>query len=403
MKYPALLLTCLFLYSLKAQETIPISNPSFEEDAPDCGKIPSGWIRRNESDMGGPSGQPGCFEVSTPAFHGRQYLSLLIRRNEEGDRIGQKLPEKTWLQMDSTYRIRLNLAWSDAVEIPKANGKKFIAYKQPAQLLLWGYNTQLRRAENLATTPVIDHTDWRGYDLVFRPLDGSYDEIWLEAWQDDSRILTQYGNILIDSISAIVKSTYPGLVNGRPGAELSLTNPSFEDAPKCCDAPNGWYDCGPSDESPPDVQPGIFQVTKTAQQGDTYLGLVVRDNETWESVGQRLPVPLEIDHAYLLIAYLARAEMLLSISRATGDESNYATPVKLRVWGGSGYCDRQELLAESPLISNTRWLEYQLVLTPKKSSYLYLTLEAYYKTPITLAYNGNLLIDNISLFQTYNK
>ncbi|HND88928.1 MAG TPA: hypothetical protein PK971_11400, partial [Saprospiraceae bacterium] len=42
---------------------------------------------------------------------------------------------------------------------------------------------------------------------------------------------------------------------------INLKNPSFEDKIKCCDPPIGWYNCGPSEESPTDVQPGMFQVT----------------------------------------------------------------------------------------------------------------------------------------------
>lgn len=43
------------------------------------------------------------------------------------------------------------------------------------------------------------------------------------------------------------------------------------------------------------------------------------------------------------------------------------------------------------------WREYELFLEPQYNDYEYLILEAYYKTPVLLPYNGNLLVDNLSL------
>lgn len=177
---------------------------------------------------------------------------------------------------------------------------------------------------------------------------------------------------------------------------IYFANPSFEDLPKCCEAPAAWYDCGKPEESPPDIQPGSFQVTKTPSHGETYLGLVVRDNETWEGVGQRLSRPLEINNCYEFTMDLCRAELYLSMSRTTGEEVNYATPAKIRIIGGMGYCDRRETLYETPLITTTRWLTYTFRITPKLGSYSYIMIEAYFKTPTLFPYNGNILMDNAS-------
>lgn len=178
--------------------------------------------------------------------------------------------------------------------------------------------------------------------------------------------------------------------------QIAFTNPSFEGIPKCCEAPSGWFNCGKTDESPPDIQPGFFQVTKAPNHGETYVGLVVRDNETWESIGQRLPRPLENNECYEFSVDLCRAELYLSLSRTTGDEVNYATPAKIRVWGGMGYCDKREMLYETPLITTTRWLTYTFRISPKKGTYPFICIEAYYKTPTLFPYNGNILLDNAS-------
>lgn len=177
---------------------------------------------------------------------------------------------------------------------------------------------------------------------------------------------------------------------------IVFQNPSFEDLPKCCEAPSGWYNCGSAEESPPDIQPGSFQVTKTPSNGETYVGLVVRDNETWEAIGQRLSRPLELNSCYEFTLDLCRAELYLSLSRTTGEEVNYATPAKIRVYGGMGYCDKREMLFETPLITTTRWLTYTFRISPKKGSYTYLMVEAYFKTPTLFPYNGNILVDNAS-------
>ncbi|MEL6944017.1 MAG: hypothetical protein AAFO82_15255, partial [Bacteroidota bacterium] len=83
---------------------------------------------------------------------------------------------------------------------------------------------------------------------------------------------------------------------------IRLNNPSFEDFPRHSHVPRGWYDCGFADESPPDIHPqmdgGEFSVNAIPVSGRTYLGMVVRDNGTWEIIGQRLKFPLKTNQCY---------------------------------------------------------------------------------------------------------
>lgn len=188
---------------------------------------------------------------------------------------------------------------------------------------------------------------------------------------------------------------FPLGMAAQKDAPILLTNPSFEDLPKMGETPMGWYNCGKAGETPPDVQPGGWTVAKPANHGQTYLGLVVRDNETWEGVGQRLSRPLESGQCYEFSLDLCRAELYLSVSRVTGEDVNYAVPARIRIWGGMGYCDARELLAETSIITNTRWLTFNFRFNPK-GNYNYLMIEAYYKTPILFPTNGNILVDNAS-------
>jgi len=184
---------------------------------------------------------------------------------------------------------------------------------------------------------------------------------------------------------------------------INIINGSFEGEPSCCKAPDGWRNCGHVTESPPDIQPALdnddtplFKVTKKAQNGNTYVGMVVRSNETNERIGQRLMSPLMAGTCYQFSIYLAKSERYLS-----GTKSNsvlleeYITPVVLRVWGGEAYCNQKELLFETEAISNLDWKKFDLEIKPK-FTHTFIELEAYYKTPVLFPYNGNLLVDNMS-------
>lgn len=177
---------------------------------------------------------------------------------------------------------------------------------------------------------------------------------------------------------------------------IRLNNPSFEDFPRPSIQPVDWHNCGFSGETPPDVQPsGEFGVTKLAFDGYTYLGMVVRDNETWERVAQQLTSPLENGNCYSFSLYLSRSGIYSSRSRLTNKNTEYTQAVKLRIWGGDYYCKKQELLAESNLVKNTEWQKYNFKLKPT-ATYNFIMLEAYYQTPVLVPYNGNILVDNAS-------
>lgn len=177
---------------------------------------------------------------------------------------------------------------------------------------------------------------------------------------------------------------------------IYLANPSFEDIPRCCEAPSGWINCGSPSETPPDVQPGFFDVGKPASHGNTYVGMVVRDNETWEAIGQRLSRPLEVNQCYDFSLDLCRSEFYTSMSRKTNERADYLTPVVVRIWGGNNACQPEELLDQTPIVTHPRWIPFTFKLRPKKASYTYIMIEAYYRTPILFPYNGNVLIDNAS-------
>jgi len=203
------------------------------------------------------------------------------------------------------------------------------------------------------------------------------------------------------SVFAVLIMFFMGqpLANGQDGV-IELYNPSFEDQPMNSRPPRGWKDCGFPGESPPDTQPDpTFQVTKQAQDGNTYLGLVARENDTWEAVAQRLSEPLKKGTCYDFSMFLCRSELYVSLSRLDTDRDvNYTTPAKLRIYGGFDYCDKQYLLAETKEIISFRWLQYNFKLEPI-ADYTHIIFEVFYKTPTLFPYNGNILLDNASPLQ----
>lgn len=191
---------------------------------------------------------------------------------------------------------------------------------------------------------------------------------------------------------------FPMVLPAQPAGAIPLANPSFEDEPAVGQAPRGWENCGFEEESPPDVQPnGQFGVTQAAAHGNTYLGMVVRDNDSWECAGQPLPHPLQADTCYRLTLWACRAETYNSFSRISGQPANYNTPAVIRLWGG--YVDKNregfELLAETEPVVHTEWRKYQLKFT-STAPYDYLYLEAYYDQGRPYPYNGNVLVDELS-------
>lgn len=188
---------------------------------------------------------------------------------------------------------------------------------------------------------------------------------------------------------------------------IRLKNPSFEGTPKRGgfdfeENLDGWFDCGQKrlmNESPPDVHPdGFWKVTKPAYEGKTYLGVVVRDNYSYESVSTQLSSPLKADQIYTLSLYMATSKNYYSLSRKTENPVNFDTPTLLRIWGASDLCGEKELLYESLAIKNEEWQKYEITLKPLKDC-TFLTLSAYftkYKKGLEFPYNGNILLDNIS-------
>lgn len=182
---------------------------------------------------------------------------------------------------------------------------------------------------------------------------------------------------------------------------IQWSNPSFEDVPGPGRPPLGWYFCGPPEETPPDVQPvELLGVTKKAVHGKTYAGLVVRDNETQETLGQNLDQPILEGNCYLLRFYACMSEIFSSVSRLTREPSEFSHAVKLQIWGGQQHCDRKFLLAETEPVTENFWQIFHVFFNPPADcDQLFLTAAF---NDAADPYNGHILIDNLSPIVSVN-
>ncbi len=187
---------------------------------------------------------------------------------------------------------------------------------------------------------------------------------------------------------------------------VELTNPSFEGKPhkgkKSWYVVDDWEDCGFENETGPDVHPGLKNgkpfhgVSKQAADGATYIGLVTRDDESWEAIGQSLrDQKLKNGASYSFSISLAQSVNYVSRSKRTGEQVNYSQAVVLRIWGSNAHNERGELLAESTRVNHFDWQEYHFSLKPT-ADWNWFILEAFYARPIDYLSNGSLLLDNCS-------
>lgn len=193
-------------------------------------------------------------------------------------------------------------------------------------------------------------------------------------------------------------------LNGIWGQKvIQLENPSFEaDRPSCCIAPSGWINLGATDQTPPDIQPGFFRVELKAQEGDHYLGMVVRETNTWEGVGQKLNGSMKKDSSYRFSLWLTRSIVYSSPTRMSTEMTNFTAPTILKIWGYNTKTKQEELLAESQPVGHSKWTRFEFVLNPTVADFDELDLMAYY-APGYENKNGNLMVDNCSAIELIEK
>lgn len=166
--------------------------------------------------------------------------------------------------------------------------------------------------------------------------------------------------------------------------QITVTNPSFEDEPSDATTPQGWLPC--DDMTTPDIFPGFWGVYNEPSHGKTYVGIITRENGTFESFGQRLSQTLKEKSCYFSEIDLAHSIIY----------SGYNKPIKLRIYLGNESCSKDQLIYESPFINHMNWKTFKFSFNPEKD-YNYIIFEAYYQEG-KFSHKGNILLDNLRPF-----
>ncbi|MFN0214019.1 MAG: hypothetical protein ACKVT2_07165 [Saprospiraceae bacterium] len=186
----------LFLFLLpllvgpgQTSEKIYLRNPSFE-DAPGTGKCPKGWYSGYQGST--PDILPGAWEINFPAQDGKTCIGLIVREDGSREDISQALGEP--LVGKKCYTFSLYLAHSP----------KYVGYNNPARLRIFGSTGKGVKGELLATSPLIDQTNWRQYKFELSPK-ANVTHLIFEADYAPGINFKYKGNILIDNCSPLEK------------------------------------------------------------------------------------------------------------------------------------------------------------------------------------------------------
>jgi len=186
-------------------------------------------------------------------------------------------------------------------------------------------------------------------------------------------------------ITGLAALVVAGFATGWLGAQagpIFLTNASFEGKPQDATVPVGWLPC--EQGTTPDILPGPWGVYTEPSAGRSFVGLITREDGTWESICQRLPRTIQPKDCYTFTLDLAHSSTY----------AGYDQPVKLRIWAGGLKCRKDQILLETDLIDHAEWQTYEVSFTAKSPAN-YLLIEAFYNDS-DFSHRGNILVDNIS-------
>ncbi len=179
--------------------------------------------------------------------------------------------------------------------------------------------------------------------------------------------------ILLTHFFAQAQDSIP-ILNGSFEGEKSGTHSTM---------PQAWMGCKMG--TTPDILPGAWGVLTPPSHGQSYIGLITRDDGSNEAIGQRLLQPMKASTCYSFNMDLAHSTTY----------SGYNLPVRVRVWASTKGCQYEQLLWESDLINNPNWKTFEVKFYTKKA-HRFLLIEAFYAPGVYIKYRGNVLIDNIT-------
>lgn len=164
-------------------------NPSFE-GTPRASSTPAGWHTTSPGST--PDILPGAWGIDFVPQAGETCVGLVVRYDGSSENIAQALGEP--LAADACYTFSVYLAHIE----------KYVGFNNPARIRVWGSATKGEKGTLLTTSPLINHSDWRQYQLQFFTK-GTVRYLTLEASYGPGTIFKYNGNILLDNCSPIEK------------------------------------------------------------------------------------------------------------------------------------------------------------------------------------------------------
>ncbi len=168
---------------------------------------------------------------------------------------------------------------------------------------------------------------------------------------------------------------------------IQLANASFEGEHADATMPQEWSACQKG--STPDILPGSWGVYLEPFEGNSYIGLITREDGSYESIGQKLSTPIKAQECYRFSVALAHSNTY----------ANYNLPIRLRIWGATSRCSKDQILVDSPSIKHLDWKTYELEFVAE-AEYPYIIIEAFFAKGVYFPYRGNILVDGVSVIKT---
>jgi hypothetical protein len=165
------------------------SNPSFDCDIQKESIVPSGWDSKPPNNT--PDILPGAWGLEIAAYHGKTCLGLVSREDGSSESIGQELGKT--LKKGDCYAFKVYLSHADY----------YVKYDKPCRLRVWGGSHSGDKQVLLATSPLINHSNWKEYEFKFTPTQDCK-ALTFEATFAPGVTVKYKGNILLDKCSEIM-------------------------------------------------------------------------------------------------------------------------------------------------------------------------------------------------------
>ncbi len=188
-----LAVAALLLCTAFVQNNVPYTsfiNPSFESEVRKESVFPGNWSSITPNNT--PDILPGAWGLEKTPQHGSTCLGLVTREDGSSENIGQELAKT--LRKGDCYAFSVYLSHLDY----------YVKFDKPCRLKVWGGNKAGDRQVLLATSPLINHSQWKQYEFKFTPTQDCK-AITFEATYAPGVSQKYKGNIIMDQCSDITK------------------------------------------------------------------------------------------------------------------------------------------------------------------------------------------------------